>query len=198
MTPPSTLTITIGEVARPSTSGVHVTGRGAPNKTFIYLSGTPGVTFSDGTFEFEGVQPGRHVIANTYARTGTVVVVGDKNLDGIELKETLLLPADIRVPKDPMPAGSYAPGTIVPMARITGDVLEEGTNAPITEGKVAVLTEFRSQTVPIDMDGHFESFALLPGTYDLKLEVFAHSTRGTTVTIEDKDLKLQLTTRRLY
>ena len=87
--PPSTLTITIGEVARPSTSGVHVTGRGAPNKTFIYLSGTPGVTFSDGTFEFEGVQPGRHVIANTYARTGIVVVVGDKNLDGIELKETL-------------------------------------------------------------------------------------------------------------
>ena len=38
------------------------------------------------------------------------------------------------------------------MARITGDVLEEGTNAPITEGKVAVRTEFRSQTVPIDME----------------------------------------------
>src|SRR4029453_6351166 len=81
-TPPSALTITIGESARPSTGGVRVSGViGSREKRRLYISGKPGTRFSDGTFEFQGVQPGRHLIAsvgnsNPFA---SVVVVGDQD-----------------------------------------------------------------------------------------------------------------------
>jgi hypothetical protein len=167
----------------------------------VYISGRPGVLFSDGTFEFHGVAPGRHLIA-AIGTAGTpkaaVVVVGDKDVEGIELKETFLLPQDVSTPKDPLPIGNGTPGSTVPLPRISGTVLEEATRTPIAEGDVVIQSGTSSRTVPIAPDGHFETFHLLPGSYDMKLQVFGHSTSARTVVVENKDLTLELTTRRLY
>lgn len=200
--PPSTVTVTISEKPLVRGFGSRVTGSlGAPGKRQIYISGKPGVVYSDGTFEFRGVAPGRHLIAtanNLSLALAAMVVVGDADVNGVELKETFLLPDDIREPKDPLPAGNLPPGTTVVLPRIRGVVLDETTKEPIREGEVAIRSGDSSRTVPIDENGHFETFALLPGTYNLRLQIFAHSTIGPTLVIEDKDIELQVTSRRLY
>jgi len=38
----------------------------------------------------------------------------------------------------------------------------------------------------------------LPGTYDLKLQIFGHTTNTSTIVIDDKDVSVELTSRRLY
>jgi hypothetical protein len=173
------------------------TGR---DKRRAYISGKPGVVFDDGSFEFRDVPPGRHLIASTGNNRplAAVIVVGDKNVDGIELTETLLLPDDARVPKDPMPAGDVAPGTIVPLANITGFVIEEVSKVPLTEGQIQLHSGDSFRTVSIDSKGHFEFSRLLPGSYQLRLQIFGHSSVGPTIVVEDKNLELDVTSRRLY
>ena len=201
-TPPSMLSITLGEIERPAVAGVRVSGKATATreKRRVYISGKPGVVFTDGAFEFRDVPPGRHLIASTgnTRPMAAVLVVGDKNLDGIELNETVLLPDDARVPRNPMPSGNVAPGTIVPLAHISGIVVEEASKAPITEGEIQVRSGDSFRAVSIDSTGHFEFSALLPGTYDLRLQIFGHTTVGPTVVVEDKNIDLEVTSRRLY
>jgi len=199
--PPSILTITLGETPKPSLGGVRVSGKtGTRDKRIVYISGRAGIVFSDGTFEFRNVPPGRHLIASIGSGRpfAAVVVVGDKDFDGVELKETPLLPDNAREPKDPMAAGALAAGSVVPLARIKGTVIEEVSKTPITEGEVLIRSGDSSQRVPIDSMGRFETFALLPGTYDLRFQIFGHSSVGPTVVVDDKDMNLEVTPRRLY
>src|SRR5688572_19952306 len=65
VTPPSTISITLGEVERPAGGGVRVSGSAGKDNRRVYISGKPGMVFSDGTFEFRDVPPGRHLIAST-------------------------------------------------------------------------------------------------------------------------------------
>ena len=201
-TPPSTLTITLNAVSPPGGDGVRVSGEtGHATRRLLFISGKPGVLFSDWTFEFRGVPPGRHVIATENSPgppMAVVVVVGNTNVEGIKLQETQLLPADIRTPSEPLPAGEYKPGTTVPLARVTGTVLEEVTRARISEGSVMVSAGNYSRSFPIDTNGQFETFHLLPGTYDLKLQIFGHSTSSRTIVVDDKDHNLELTSLRMY
>ena len=200
--PTSTLTITLAEKATTPGVGVRVSGSFAlPGKRLVYISGKPGVSYSDGTFEFRNVAPGRHVIAtpNTTLRPlAAIVIVGDKDLNAVELKETMLLPPDVLLPVNPVPAGDYAAGSTVPLARVRGVVIEEATREPIREGHILIRTGENSRTIPIDADGHFETFALLPGSYEIRPQIFGHVTTGPAVVVEDKDIELQLTPRRLY
>lgn len=200
-TPPSTVSVTLGLVKTPRSGGVRVSGRSiGSTKGLVYISGRPGILFSDGTFEFNEVPPGRHGIAATSptGAAGAVIVVGDKDIDGIELKQLPLLPADVRNPRTALPADEYAPGSMLPLARISGRVIDEGTKAPILEGNVLVKAGETSRTIPIGPQGQFETFYLLPGTYELRLQVFGHSTLGPTVVVDDRDVTLEVTTRRLY
>ena len=202
VTQPSTLTITLGKDEAPDAGGVRVSGRtGSSTRRVIYISGTPGVFFSDGTFEFRGVKPGRHLIAAANSSNlpmAAVVVVGDRDVEGIELQETQLLPANILTPAEPLPTGEYKPGTIVPLAQVTGSVLEETTRTLIAEGTVIASSGDYSQSRAIGTNGRFEAFHLLPGTYDLKLQIFGHSTSSRTIVVDDKDMNLELTSLRLY
>jgi hypothetical protein len=50
----------------------------------------------------------------------------------------------------------------------------------------------------LDAQGHFEPLYLLPGKYALILQAFGHTTTETEIDVNDKDLTLELTTRRLY
>lgn len=201
VSPPSTISITIGPGRQPSTTGVRITGHtGSTNKRQLYISGRPGVLYSDGSFEFSGVAPGLHLIAamSVSKPMAALVNVGNRDIQGVELQETLLLPDDVRVPKDPSPSGRHAPDAVVPLPRVRGIVVEEGSKAPISEGDVEIRADRNSRKVGIDSEGRFETFHLVPGTYDFRLQIFGHSSNGPMVTIEDQDLTLELTSRRLY
>ena len=200
ITPPASLFLTIGETDRPSTSGVRVSGEAGKDRRRVYISGRPGIVFSDGSFEFRGVPPGRHLITSVGGSgpLATILVVGSQDVSKIELHEINMLPDDFRDPRDPMPAGNLPPGTIAAPVRITGTVIEENSKSPITEGEISVRSGGNSLTIPIDSNGRFETFKLLPGTYELRLQIFGHSSVAPTVTIEDKDIHLEISTRRLF
>ena len=200
-TPPSSLVITLGDATRSANGGVRVSGQiGSKDLRSVYISGRPGVVFADGTFEFRGVPPGRHVIAALAVpeRAATMVVVGDRDLNGLQLREVSMFPEDVAVPKDPMPAGDLPPGTAVPLPRIVGTVLEETSKVPVTEGELDIRSGAQARTIPIDDKGRFETFALVPGTYQIHVKIFGHSASSQIIVVDDKDVDLIVTTRRLY
>ena len=176
-------------------SGVRITGR-APTSEMrsIYLSGTPGVFFADGTFEFRGVQPGRYTVS-TPDNPGlshplaAAVAVGSQDVAGIELTSTVLLPLDIRTPRPPDPIGSRAPGSI-PLAGLKGLIVDEMTHEPIATG-IAYLSGHYGGSVFL-ADGRFEFAKLLPGSYQLEVQGFGYDSVRKTIVIGEEDVKLEL------
>jgi hypothetical protein len=205
ITPPlSWLSITLKQVAPNPVAGVRVSGRlSAPGNRMVYASGIPGTVYSDGTFEVHGVPPGRHSIVARDNRLSArplaaAVVVANGNLDGIVLTETAALPHDAWDPAPPRPAGDHPAGS-VPLARITGTLVEESSRKPIAEGTVMIKSNGSSTvSFPVDSEGGFELPPLLPGTYDLEVQVFGHSSAKQSLEIDDKNMKLELVTRKLY
>ena len=202
--PPSLLSITLAPAQPKAKSGVRVSGRTSVAGTrTVYLSGIPGAVYSDGTFDVYGVPPGRHVIVTRDNSSGlsplaATIVVENRDLEGIVLVETALLPLNSWQPAAPRPAGEHPPG-IVPLAHLTGSLVEELSKQPIPEGTVILKTNgYYSASFPVDADGHFELPPLLPGTYDLEVQIFGHSNVKRSIEIDDKDMKLELTSRRLY
>jgi hypothetical protein len=200
----SLLSITLAPVPPKPTSGARVSGRMSVrgNRT-VYISGIPGTVYSDGTFEVYGVPPGRHSIVTRDNPTGSSplgasIVVEAGNLEGIELGETAMLPIRAWDPSPPRPAGNRPAGK-VPLARLTGILIEELSKKPIAEGTVHVKTNgYASKSFPIDAEGRFELPPLLPGTYDLEVEIFGHSKAQQTIEIDDKDIKVEVFSRKLY
>lgn len=204
VTPPSMLSITLAPTAPKPTSGVRVTGRANfGGARTIYLSGIPGAVYSDGTFEVYGVPPGRHTIVTRYNPTGlqplaASIVVGNRDIDGITLEETALLPINAWEPTPPRTAGERPAGNI-PLAKVTGTLVEEISKEPIAEGTVVLKTNgYYSASFPVDADGHFELPPLLPGTYDFEVQIFGHSNVKRSIEIDDRDMKLEILSRKLY
>jgi hypothetical protein len=183
-------------------SGVRVTGRAkddAPRS--IYISGVPGVYYLDGSFEFNGVQPGRHVLATLDGTSplGAFLVVGDRDIEGVQLlDDASVVPFDMRTPRQPAPAGSHAPGTLLPLPTLRGSVTEEKSLEPIPEGSIKITGYSRSETYSVDSDGNFEVPHLFPGVYTLDLDIFGHSRTSLSFTVESEDTALKLTARKLY
>ncbi len=203
-TPPSPLFITLSPVAPKTTGGARISGRmNAGGARTVYVSGIPGNVYSDGTFDVYGIPPGRHSIVTGANPAGSrplvaSVVVDDNGLDNIVLEETAVLPINASAPAPARPAGGRRAGNI-PLAQIKGTLVEELSGKPITEGAVIVKANGNySASFPIDGDGHFELPPLLPGTYELEVQVFGHSNTRQSVDIDDKDLNVELVTRKLY
>jgi len=176
--------------------GVRVTGRAASvGNWYLNLSGTSGILFSDGSFEFRGVAPGRHVImlqdkpdspARVFAAS---VVVGDKDLGKVLADDTRVLPVQVQ-----FPAGTPPPGSIIPLAWIHGHVDDETSKEPVFGG-VVTITGKNKATFPIDSEGQFEIPRLLPGSYDLTIEGFQHASIQRRVTVGDDDVPLRVSSR---
>jgi hypothetical protein len=200
----SELSITLARIAPKSAPGIRVSGTlGIPGNRTIFASGIPGIVYSDGTFEVYGLPPGRHSIVTTDHRLGArpmaaAVVVANSNLDGILLAEAAVLPNNAWEPAPSRHAGDHPPGN-VPLARITGTLVEAGSRKPIAEGSILIKTSgSTTASFPVDTEGRFELPPLLPGTYNLDVQVFGRSSAKQTIEIDDKDIKLELTTLKLY
>ncbi len=182
--------------------GARVTGRAKDTEArSIYLSGTPGTFYSDGTFEFRGVPPGRHSIAAlgtsprpSYAAS---VIVGDRDIDGVDLEVIAVMPLDVMQPTAPGSVGIHAPGTVLPLASFRGRIIEEASGTPIEEGTIKLIGR-DSAVAPIGTGGEFEFQRLLPGTYELEVRIFGHSNVLLPIVIGDEDLRLDVKTLRLY
>jgi hypothetical protein len=195
--PLSSLSITLDYILPANPSGVRVTGTiRSIDKPTVYISGVPGSVFSDGTFEFQGVPPGRHIIAAIHPFTpqAAVVVVGDRDVDGVTLQRTLAQP-DITVSQTVAPAGSYALGTVIPLPRILGTAIDGASGVPIVNGMVFVENEDYKRSFSLDSNGRFESFSLFPGDYEVTLWQLGHEASKVKVAVEDKDVEVKLTIR---
>jgi hypothetical protein len=195
------LTITLAAVPVPSLAGVRVTGRAKDTDArAIYLSGRPGTFFSDGTFEFLGVPPGRHSMAafgsSPVSSLGAAIVVGDRDMEGIEMETIAVLPAVLQ-PTLSDATGTAAPGTVLPLPSFRGRILEEASGVPIEEGTIRLIGR-NSITVSVGTGGEFEFLRLLPGTYDLEVRIFGHSNVLQPIVIEGESIRLDVKTLRLY
>ncbi|HLQ77507.1 MAG TPA: hypothetical protein VK210_09135, partial [Terriglobia bacterium] len=179
-------------------AGVHVSGRiRGDAKRSIYISGNPGTIYSDGTFEFIGVPPGRHTIVtldNPGAdRTqGAAVVVGDRDLINIELDDISIAPQNSDQPTLPTPAKDRLPGSRSATASIRGRVLDADTHEPFTAGKVVINGNY-SLTFPLKDDGSFDIPRLLPGKYVVDAVVYGIGIVGRTVVLDEQDQTIELT-----
>jgi hypothetical protein len=157
----------------------------------------PGTFYADGTFEFQGVPPGRHVVllqenSSTPRFYAALANVDDRNLDGVVLDSTNILPT--RDLDQPTTAGVPTSSSAQPLAGFYARVVEEADGRPISQGSVTVLGRTRT-TISIGRDGKFDLPHLLPGSYDFRVEVYEHFTRYETVVINDQDVHVDLAVR---
>jgi hypothetical protein len=205
------VTLTAPESVPPA-PGVRVTGRApaAANRQCayvqrgclsVYLSGAPGILYADGSFEFRGVRPGRYlllVVDDSKARLGleppfargATVLVGDRDIDGIELQPISILPEEIFSPAPSPNAGPLSPRVISPVA-LSGRVVEDGTNMPAAHAD-ATLSGFSRETYLCDQNGEFTIRGLLPGHYRLRIAANDHLTINLGIDIGDEDIHLNL------
>ncbi len=104
--------------------------------------------YSDGTFEFIGVSPGRHVIVSfdnpgAAHSLGATLVVGDRDLTNIELGEISVAPSNFDQPALPSPASDRPPGYRIPPVSIHGRVSDSETHEPFNAGKIVLNGNYR-------------------------------------------------------
>jgi hypothetical protein len=180
-------------------NGVRVLGRMKDVKSrSVYLDGVPGVIYSDGTFEFRGVPPGRHAIVTPDHGAGArpfaaSIIVGDRDIDAVELEEVAVLPPDIRDVVAPAPSGTHPVGLPLPLAGVRGQVILEMTGKPVS-GAITILGLLRAE-YPINTDGRFEIPRLLPGNYTLEVSIADHPAASQPVVVGDEDVQVSVMIR---
>jgi hypothetical protein len=166
-----------------------------PNRS-IYISGTPGTVYTDGTFEFAGVAPGRYSIVTldnpgSERPMGAAIVVGDRDFSDVSLAPISIAPRRGEYSSPSMPADRLPANTQVPLAAIRGRIMDRELMQPFTAGKVVVNND-QSLTFSLNDDGRFEVPRLLPGTYALDIVVYGIGTISRTVELGDRDVELSL------
>jgi hypothetical protein len=202
--PPSKIAITLTRVIPQHATGTRISGEfSVHGPRTVYVSGIAGNTYSNDTFDAYGVPTGRHIITsrdNPYnvKALGASVVVGDGELTGVVLNEVVVLPKSVADVTPPLPAKNHPEG-VVRLARLSGTTTEENSQKPLTEGTIIIrgYTTY-GQTVDIDSDGHFEIPDLLPGTYEIEVQVFGHANTKRTIEVDDEDLKVDIAARKLF
>jgi len=164
----------------------------------IYLSGSPGTLYSDGTFEFRNVPPGLHKIMKTYktAVTAAAVLVGGRDVDGVVLQRPQLLPADV-FDEPPKPSnGSPPESKTLSLVSMTGRVLDPSSQEPLSEGAVTLAGYGTARRIFAIVGTEFKIPDLLPGRYSLTINVSGYVTATQSVIVGTEDFKLDLIARK--
>jgi len=187
------------EVGQATASGVSITGKSNFRIESIDISGKPGMLYSDSTFEFRGIAAGVHNIVGHplaaipgHTTTGASIVVGDRDLTGIELEEIVETP--LTPSENPTPPIRRAPGQIR-LASVHGNVRDEVSGLAVakgrsTTGSVTVNNDYMPYT--INDDGEFVIPHLLPGNYRLNVFVFGYGSYTKSITIGDEDVRVDI------
>ena len=202
--PPLTLIVTLRppSPSGPLANGVRLLGRIPQTpiglRRTIYISGSRGTVYSDGTFVVDGVPPGLHTVLSLDDPSifGAMVTVGNKDVEDIVLSSIPFLPAGARNVRAPEPAGNIPAGTILRWPSMRGQVLDDSTQDPASGGTVIVFGVGQYKSYPIGADGRFEIQGLYPGTYTLDIAIPGHVTVSELVTVSGEDKTLQIRARR--
>jgi len=202
MTATTTVSVVLARAGSETTAAtsVRIAGRaGNGERRSIYLDGKPGTFYSDGTFEFRGVQAGRHTLATIEnpgagRPLGGSLIVGNRDVDGINLDEVSLLPMDIRSPAPT--TGTQPAGTLIRLPSLRVVVVDEASRQPTGPGTVYVIGPFGT-SFDLPAEGRFEFPRLLPGKYSFEIQVFRHITITRTVVMGDEDVDLELSVTSL-
>jgi hypothetical protein len=189
---PNEIVVTLGRKPSAQDShGVRVSGRARPSEVReIYLSGKPGTLFSDGTFEFADVPAGLHPIAtiDTPGRAlGAAIIVGSQDVSGVELDDVPILPADIQTQKPPGSAVAQHQGTVIPLATFHGRFVDEATMEPL----VGALLIVSGSKYLLDEDGRVEITRLLPGHYDVEIQIRGHAPAMRSFDVQESNLEVE-------
>jgi hypothetical protein len=179
-------------------TGVRVTGKLPQNMIrTLYLAGAPSTVFSDATFEFRNVAPGRNNILtldnSPLLKTLVAsIVVGSTDLANVEVVNTPALPLKASAAAPSTPAGTRNTG-VIPLASLRGRILDVETGTPVTAGKVFIVGQ-TWDGFDLGSEGKFEFPNLLPGSYELEVQGFGYPTFRRPLVIDDKDVELELKT----
>jgi hypothetical protein len=121
------------------------------------------------------------------------VVVGNRDLEGVELNEVAILPQEIHSIDSPPAARSNVAGSTLHLAALRLAVVEEDSRESAGPGTVYVLGPLGT-SFDLPSDGRFEFPRLLPGSYSFEIRVFRHATITRTIVMGDDDVDLQLPT----
>jgi len=197
---PTTVTVVLTKAPLLQTGiGRRVTGSGAGTGDEIYLSGIPGILYSDGTFEFRDVLPGLHNIVKIIGNTVTAapVSVGDRDVDGVVLQRPQAIPFGIFSDPPKLPNGTITESKTLPMMSMLGRVLDEISQEALNEGTITIAGYGNVRRVfAITSDGRFGIPDLLPGECNLTVNISGYSNTTHAVTVGIEDLKLDLIGRR--
>ena len=163
----------------------------------IFISGKPGTLYSDGTFEFDGVDPGLHsvVLISRSQIAAAQVLVRDRNVDGISLQPVSMLPKDFSAPQR-LPATINA-APVLPRSSVTLRVLDESTQQPIKSGYVTLSAvgapsrNYVGSSLPTAQVSN-----LLPGQYLVMAEAPGYNTKSQPVTVASDDTKIDIAINR--
>lgn len=193
---PQSISIVLQRLPAARREGVRIAGqiRSEPNRS-IYISGRPGTVFADGTFEFLGVLPGRHIVVtfDNPGRSnalGASIVVGRADIPNLELEQVSVVPVTTG-PSDAVPAGDLAPNTRLPLATIRGRVVDAMSGQPLDAGKV-IVNHDHAATFPLNSDGRFEVTRLLPGNYVLEIAAYGIGVISRSVVLDEKDASVEV------
>jgi hypothetical protein len=191
---PQTLSILLTRTAPPKAPGVSITGQLAPTIRGLFLSGVSATIYRDYSFELPGVKPGHYVLSALSGNLREVfaasIIVGDRDVSGIELERISVLPLDARTPTPPSPAGNRAPGRL-PLAVVRGKILDSETGEPITQGDVFLVGDYWTGR-RLTSDGKFEFPSLLPGKYKIEVKAVGYPTFQKEFSIGEEDLELEV------
>jgi hypothetical protein len=190
---PQTLSITLSRAPNPARSGVSVTGQFPPSIRGAFLSGNSFAIYTDDSFEFFGVQPGRYSLMafGTAQKTyGASLVIGNQDVRDVELDETSALPLNARTATPPDAAGNRQPGRL-PLAAVRGKIVDAESGELLTRGEVFLVGDYWVGR-PLSDDGKFAFEKLLPGKYALEVKAVGYPTFRREFEIEEQDVELDV------
>jgi len=192
------IVITLTAPSTPQLAGARVSGLlPGDARRSIYISGNPGAIYSDGTFEFIGVSPGRHNIVTldnpgATRSLGATLIVGDRDVPNIALEDISVAPMNSDQAATPSPAGDRRPGIRIAPVSIHGRVSDTDTHEPFNAGKIVINGNYGYPFLLND-DGKFDIPKLLPGSYFVEAIVFGIGTVSRTIVLDEQDTALELT-----
>jgi hypothetical protein len=174
---------------------------GNPSDAGVYLSGKPGILFSDGTFTVAGVAPGLHrIVLYTMSVDGPRFAVADllvgprdRIIRDVALQSVPVIPKNIFVFSPPVLSARESRSAIIALPSLTVNVLDEATRQPISSA-YATLTgiagSLRTYAPTLRIP------ALLPGEYVLTAESYGYTSKTQTITVGKGDTSFDITIAR--
>jgi hypothetical protein len=180
-------------------TGATLSGKLAPPfYRSIEVSGIAGAVYEDGSFEVKNVPPGRRTILARNNVTGTrpvgaLIIVGDQDISNLQLQPILEIPRDLDANAAPAPAATHKPGTVLPLATVSGHLVDETTGARFNLERSIGRININGNTVSytINNTGDFEIQNLLPGRYELSLWIFGGASHSRMLEVRDENMTLE-------